>query len=89
LHGGVELKRDQLPADREPLPHPDCRVAAQGADLEDAAGAGNPDQQLQKAALQRRDIYAGKTGGCIGGKDGGEDRVLSSPQTIGEIEIHF
>ena len=49
--GGVQLQRDKPAVRRQRAGQPDGAVAAEGADLEDAAGMGELREEIEKLAL--------------------------------------
>ena len=72
---GVELEGDELAAGRERAGEADGAVAAEGSDLEDAAGGLGFGEELEELALVGGDVDGGKAGGGVGGEGGFEDGV--------------
>ena len=66
---------------------PDRRVAAEGADLEDAAGARHAGEEVQELALQRRDVDRRQPRCRIGGERRREGRVVSDEE-LRQIAVH-
>ena len=73
--GGRGFEGDDQAVIGERAGEPDGGVAAEGADLEDASGAGGACEEVEELALGRRDVDGGQAGGGVGRQDGVEDRV--------------
>ena len=71
----IEFQSHNLAVVGERAGEPERAVAAKRADFEDAARAGDADQQFEKLALQRRDVDGRKSGFVIG-LEGGVECVV-------------
>ena len=82
-----------VPSAGRPAGQPDGAVAAEGADLEHPAGAGDAHEQLEQLALVGGDLDLGEAGGgavgqggvehVVGGQEGGDDVVVDrGPQLV-------
>ncbi len=83
---GVELQGNQVSVGRQGAGQPDGAVAAEGADLEDAACAFELREKLEELALVGCDVDGREAGCCVGGERGVENGVVGE-QGCGEVLV--
>ena len=83
---GSSSRDDDAAAFRQRAGQPDGAVAAEGADFEHAPRAGDAHQQLEKFALEGRDVDGRKAGLAVG-LEGGFERGVGGSEQIAEVAI--